>query len=109
MILTALQAVILLILLIAKPYYNRIEKWRSVLMFLTLILANFLWQDLGNEYILPLALVAFCGVHLLLTTWVTITSFIDQIKRKCNDRSEVVKKMWRVQEQLNAKDNQEKI
>lgn len=107
-ILIALQGFVLLILIVVKPFFNRIEKLRSVLMFLTLMLSNFLWQNIGNEYILPLVLVALCGVHLLVTVLVIVRSLIDQIKRKCNDRSVIVKKMFRVEDQMNAKNNQEK-
>lgn len=107
-VLTALQGSFLLVLVAAKPYFNPVEKFRSILMFSALILTNFIQNDLGGTYTLPLVLIGMCVLHLLLTIWVLIRSLVDQIKRRFNDRTEVVKRMFKVDEQMKATDNLEK-
>lgn len=77
-------------------------------MFATLILANFIDTVMTKNFTLILALLVLCLLHALLSTIVIIHSFVVQIKRKCNDRSEVVKKMFKVPEQMMASTNEEK-
>lgn len=74
-------------------------------MFVILILVNFIDTVMSNSFILVFVLLISCCVHALLSAIVLIHSFVVQIKRKCNDRSEVVKKLFKVPEQMKATTN----
>jgi len=73
-----------------------------------MVLANFVSLDMAGQFTLPLLLVAVCGIHVLFVGFILIASMVEQIKRRCNDRTEIVKRMFRVDDQLRAADNKEK-
>ena len=108
MILAGLQGIVLLVLILTKPYFNTAEKVRSIFTFNILVFSNFITMDMGNGFTLPLVLIAACFVHMVMVTIILVLSFIDQVKKKCNDRTAIVKAMFKVEEQLKAGDNTEK-
>lgn len=77
----------MLLLIAAKPYFNKYEKIRAILTFSLMILANFMTVELGGQFTIPLLLIAGCGLHAILVGFVLVDSLVDQIRRKCNDRS----------------------
>ena len=103
-IMICLQTIVLIILAAVNPYFNSYEKIRAMLTFCILIFSNFIPSG-GESFIFPLVLIALCCLHCLFAGFVLIHSLIAQIKRKCSDRSEVVKRMFKVEEQLKAPDN----
>jgi hypothetical protein len=96
-LLVVLQSLVLLVLVTTKPYFNKYEKVRAIFTFLILLLSNFLALEVGGPYTLPLMLLGLCSLHFLLVAFVLLASLIEQLRRKCNDRSEVVKRMFKVE------------
>jgi hypothetical protein len=104
-ILVVLQSLVLLVLLAAKPYFNKLEKARSIFTFAILLLSNFLSLEVGGVYTLPLMLLGLCCLHFLLVAVVLMSSFVEQMRRKWNDRGEVLRRMFKVEEQMMANNN----
>ncbi len=81
------QLIVLLVLLASKPYFNKAEKFRSILMFCTLLVSNFISFELGGAFTFPFLLIGLCSFHSLISIYVLIVSFIEQLKRRFNNRS----------------------
>ena len=81
---------------------------RSIYTFSILIVGNYVTANLGDGYFMPIIVVACCMLHVLLVGFVLVKSLIEQVKKKCNDRTAVVNKMFKIEEQLKAADNDEK-
>jgi hypothetical protein len=64
--------------------------------------------EIGGQFTLPLLLIAGCCLHFILVAFILIANMVEQIKRKCNDRSEILKRMFKVEDQLKASSNKEK-
>ncbi len=71
-VLNALQSVVLLVLVTAKPYFNKTEKFRSILMFSTLLASNFISAELEGAFTMPLVLIGLCSLHCLICICVLI-------------------------------------
>ena len=78
---------------------------RSSLAFTILLIANWTAQGWNIVWLV----VGGCCLHFVCTMVVVISSFAEAAKKKCNDRSKIVMKMFKEEEQLKAAGNDEKV
>lgn len=72
LILSILQAVVLLFLFLFKPYLKSIEKFRSMLAFLIMLLSNLVNFIPINSTAVPGVILSLLFIHLLITGYVVI-------------------------------------
>lgn len=94
-VLLAMQILIFVLLFMTKPYLKIVENARSLLLFLTLILSNFISFTTPNGYMLTLILSVLMLFHLALTIFTTVKFAKFEILKQCNQRSKVVREIFR--------------
>jgi hypothetical protein len=94
-IVIVMQALILLMVLMVRPHFNIFEKARAVLTWTITFLGGLIVLMKPNSFIMPIMFLILLSVHLILSVCVIVISLVQQVKRKCNDRSEVVRKMMK--------------
>jgi predicted membrane protein len=88
------QAVMLLLLFVVRPYLKPIEKIRSMFMFFILLLSNLLNLLPITSIAVPAVLLSLLALHLAITAYVTTKSSYLEFVKKCTQRSEVVRGMF---------------
>ena len=94
-LLLGLQGLMLLLVLWLRPHFNPFEKLRGCLTWLTLAFGTFAVLARPTDFLLVRVLLALLSLHLLASVLVIAQSLFLQLKRKCNDRSEVVKNLMK--------------
>lgn len=97
-VLLGLQILIFFLLFMTKPYLKIVENARSLLMSFTLILSNLINFTSVNSYLLTLTISALLLFHLALTIFTTVKFARFEILKQCNERSKVVRKLFKVDE-----------
>lgn len=95
LVLLVMQVFIFVLLFMTKPYLKIVENARSLLLFLTLILSNFINFTAPSNYLLTLTISALMLFHLILTIFTTVKFAKFEILKQCNQRSKVVKEIFK--------------
>lgn len=107
LLILGLQLLILAFLMIVKPYFNPHEKLRSVLTFLLLIFCTIINMINSKSFDLVMTFLTFLTLHTIYSGYIVIRSMIDHMKRKCNDRTKVVKRLFEDSGHLEQEERQE--
>ena len=91
----ALQLLMLAFTVLVRPHFNVLEKARAVLTWTTTVTGTLAVFARLESFLLPVAFLALLTLHMLASVLIIVASLWQQLKRKCNDRSEVVKTMMK--------------
>jgi hypothetical protein len=94
-IVLCLQAVMLTVVIMVRPNFNVFEKPRAVLTWVISLLGTFTVLSKPESFILPLFFLILLSLHVVISVLVSTISVVQQIKRKCNNRSEVVRNLMK--------------
>lgn len=94
-IVLAMQVLMLVFVALVRPHFNVLEKARALLTWTIAVTGTFTVLAGAEGFILPVVFMALLTLHLLASVLIIIASLWQQLKRKCNDRSEVVKGMMK--------------
>lgn len=87
-----------------RPHFNPFEKLRALFTWPTAILGTVAVAVRPKGFALPILFLTLLTLHFVASMLIIVHSIWLQIKRKCNDRSEVVKKLMREGEASGEKD-----
>jgi hypothetical protein len=88
-----LQVLLLTVVSVIRPHYNIFEKPRAIVTWFIAVVGSLTIVVNPPSFTLPILLLALLSIHCLIAGVVIVHSLWSQVKRKCNDRTDVVKKM----------------
>ncbi len=92
-IILAMQAVLLFLVAFIRPHYSVYEKLRAIITCITALFGTLILLIGSKSFAPSIFFLSLLSFHVLISVIVMIISIWEQIKRKCNDRTEAVKKL----------------